>query len=299
MALESRSLGDSEHTEISDMTGAQPLHPHFEQPSDSASGLDGIRVLELGELASAALAGKMLADLGADVVKIEHTGGDRARSRGPFPGGVPQPEKSGTFLALNTSKRGVELDLGDEAGQRAFHRLLSHTDILIHDFAPPRAAGFGIEFESLRKLQSSLVMTSITPFGSTGPYRDYRAEEITLVHGGGWAFLCPGALEQPDAPPLKPFGHQAHFQAGLAGAMATLAAFYRASRTGDGEHIDLSTQSYVATILEQALPYYTYPGVVATRLGQRGLNPWGIYACRDGLIFVATIEQDQWSGSSS
>ncbi|MFP8879076.1 MAG: CoA transferase [Myxococcota bacterium] len=265
-----------------------------ERPASSASGLEGIRVLESGELVSAAFAGKLLADLGADVVKVEHSGGDCARRRGPFPADIPHPEKSGTFLSFNANKRGIELDLASKAGQHEFRRLLSTADILIHNFAPRRAEAFGLEFETLQPLRPSLVMCSITPFGLTGPYRDYRAEEITLVHGGGWAFLCPGASELPDAAPLKPFGHQANLQAGLAGAMAALAAFYRARRTGSGEHIDLSSQSYTATILEQALPYYTYPGLVATRLGQRGLNPWGIYECRDGLIFVATIEQDQW-----
>jgi crotonobetainyl-CoA:carnitine CoA-transferase CaiB-like acyl-CoA transferase len=258
------------------------------------SGLEGIRVLELGELVSAPFTGKLLADLGADVVKVEHSGGDSARRRGPFPGDIPHPEKSGTFLALNTNKRSVELDLASEAGQREFRRLLCCADILIHNFTPRQAEAFAIEFETLRALRPSLVMCSITSFGLTGPYRNYRAEEITLVHGGGWAFQSPGASDRPDDPPLKPFGHQAHLQAGLAGAMTTLAAYYRAQRTGIGEHIDLSAQSYVATILEAAMPYYTYPGLVATRKGQRGLNPWGIYTCRDGLIFVATIEQDQW-----
>ncbi len=265
-----------------------------ERRASPVSGLEGIRVLELGELVSAPFAGKLLADLGADVVKVEHSGGDCARRRGPFPGDIPHPEKSGTFLTLNTNKRGIELDLAAGAGQREFRRLLATADIVIHNFTPRKVEAFALEFDTLQPLRPSLVMCSITPFGMTGPYRDYRAEEITLVHGGGWAFQCPGASQVPDAPPLKPFGHQANLQAGLAGAMATLAAFYRARRSGVGEHIDLSTQSYIATILEAALPYYTYPGLVATRKGQRGLNPWGIYSCRDGLIFVATIEQDQW-----
>ena len=96
-----------------------------ERSKSSKIGLEGIRVLELGELVSAPFAGKLLADLGADVVKLEPSGGDRARRRGPFPANAPHPEKSGTFLALNTNKRGIELDLASAAGQRAFRRLLA------------------------------------------------------------------------------------------------------------------------------------------------------------------------------
>src|SRR5262249_36116496 len=136
-------------------------------------------------------------------------------------------------------------------------------------------------------------MCSITPFGLTGPHRDYNAYEITTVHGGGWAWLSPGASDYPDLPPLKPHGHQADFQGGLAGAVASLAAYHRARETAQGEHIDLSIQAFVASFLEQNCVYYTYKGLVASRLGKRFLHPWGMYPCQDGIIFLVVIEQDQ------
>ena len=255
-------------------------------------GLEGIRVLELGEMVSAAYASKLIGDLGAEVIKVEEPGGDPARQRGPFPDDRVDPEKSGTFLALNTNKRGLSLDLVRDA--TALRQLVAETDILIHNYPPRRMAELGLAYEPFRQLNPRLVMCSITPFGLTGPHKDYHAYELTTAHGGGWAWLSPGASERPDLPPLKAAGHQADLQAGLTAAMVSMAAYARALETGQGEHIDLSVQEYVASFLEQNFVYYSYMGQVASRLGQRLLAPWGMFACRDGLIFMVTVEQDQW-----
>lgn len=256
------------------------------------SGLGRLRVLELGEMVSAAYAAKLMADLGADVIKTEEPPGDAARRRGPFPNDLPHPEKSGLFLYLNANKRSVTLDVARE--RQEFLRLVSWADVLLHNFPPSRMAEQGIGYRELSEHNPRLVLCSITPFGLTGPYRDYRAYEISLAHGGGWAWLSPGASTEPDQPPLKAYGHQADFQAGLAAALASLAAHYRALETGRGEHVDLSVQAAVASILEQSIPHYTYRGKVATRLGGRHLHPWGLFECEDGLILVTMPEQDQW-----
>ncbi len=255
-------------------------------------GLEGVRVLELGEMVSAAYASKLIGDLGAEVIKVEEPGGDPARQRGPFPDGRVDVEKSGTFLALNTNKRGLSLDLVRDAA--ALRQLVAETDILIHNYPPRRMAELGLAYEPFRQLNPRLVMCSITPFGLTGPHKDYHAYELTTAHGGGWAWLSPGASERPDLPPLKAAGHQADLQAGLTAAMVSMAAYARTLETGQGEHIDLSVQEYVASFLEQNFVYYSYMGQVASRLGQRLLAPWGMFACRDGLIFMVTVEQDQW-----
>ena len=249
-------------------------------------------MLELGAGVATAYAAKLMGDLGASVIKVEPPAGDRARTRGPFPGGTPHRERSGLFLFLNTNKQSVTLDLASERAELA--RLIAWADIVVDDHRVARQLELGISFAQLSEARPDLVLCSITPFGQSGPYSEYRAEELTVAHGGGWAFLSPGALEDPERPPLKAFGHQSDYQGGLAGALASLAAHYRARRTGLGEHIDLSVQEYIASFLEQAIPYHTYAGLLATRHGQRGLQPWGIFRCRDGLIFLATIEQDQW-----
>ena len=255
-------------------------------------GLEGVRVLELGNMVSAAYATKLLADLGADVIKVEEPGGDLARTRGPFPQGQPDPEQSGLFLYLNTNKRGVTLDIRQDAER--LRTLIAQTDVLIHNYTPPAMAELGLSYATFQQANPSLVMCSITPFGLTGPYKDYRAYELNLAHGGGWAWLSPGASDWPDLPPLKAAGHQADFQGGLAAAMTSLAAYGKAYETGQGEHIDLSIQEFVASFLEQNFVYYSYMGQVASRLGRRLIYPWGMYQCQDGLIFVVTVEQDQW-----
>src|SRR5713101_5169271 len=142
-------------------------------------GLEGIRVLELGQMVSAAYTAKLLADLGADVIKVEEPHGDPARHRGPFPGGNPDPEKSGLFLSLNTNKRAVTFDLRQEKDK--LHRLIAWADILVHNYPPQRMAELEIDYDTFRQLNPRLVMCSITPFGLTGPYKNYKAYEITLT----------------------------------------------------------------------------------------------------------------------
>jgi crotonobetainyl-CoA:carnitine CoA-transferase CaiB-like acyl-CoA transferase len=234
----------------------------------------------------------LMADLGADVLKVEEPNGDPARLRGPFPGGRVDPEQSGLFLALNTNKRGITLDLGRQRDELL--RLVAWADILVHNYSPRDMAARGIDYQTFRAINPRLVMCSITPFGLTGPHKDYVAHDLTLSHAGGWAWLSPGALDNAALPPLKAFGQQCGFQGGLAAATATLGAYYRALDSGTGEHIDLSVQSFIASFLEQAVVYYSYLGRVASRLGQRYMYPWGMYECQDGLIFLVVAEEDQW-----
>lgn len=255
-------------------------------------GLEGVKVVELGNMVAAAYATKLMADLGADVVKVEEPSGDVARRRGPFPGGVVDPEKSGLFLSLNTNKRGVTLNLSRQRDELL--RLVALADLVVHNYSPAEMATHGIDYEQFRALNPRLVMCSITPFGLTGPHKDYKAHDLTLSHAGGWAWLSPGALERAELPPLKAFGQQCEFQGGLAAATATLGAYYRTLITGIGEHIDLSIQAFIASFLEQAFVYYSYLGRVASRLGQRYMYPWGMYECQDGLIFIVVPEEDQW-----
>jgi crotonobetainyl-CoA:carnitine CoA-transferase CaiB-like acyl-CoA transferase len=255
-------------------------------------GLEGVKVLELGRMVSAAYATKLMADLGAEVVKVEEPSGDPARQRGPFPQGVPDPEQSGLFLALNTNKRGVTLNLPE--AQDSLRRLVAWADVVVHNYAPVQMAEFGLDYDVFRAINPRLVMCSLTPFGLTGPHKDYRAYELTIAHGGGWAWLSPGGSDRPDLPPLKAAGHQADFQSGVAAATATLAAYYRALVTGAGEHIDFSSQAYITSFVDVSAPNYTYQGHVATRLGKRLLYPWGIFPCQDGLMFLVIGEEDQW-----
>ena len=257
-------------------------------------GLEGIRVVEIGQMVAAPWTTKLMADLGADVVKVEPPGGDRARHRGPFTG-APDPEASGIFVYLNTNKRSVVADLSTPAGRERVEQLIADADLLVHNLSPADATAAGLTAERLRSEHPRLVTTSITPFGQTGPYANYRAEELQVVSAGGWGYLTPGCSDREDLPPLKAHGHQAEFQAGFAAAMASLAAVDAAQLTGVGEHLDFSSMAYVAGMLEAGFITWSYLREVPGRLGARVLNPWRILPTADGQIFVVCVEQDQWA----
>jgi len=258
-----------------------------------ASALDGLRVLEVGELVSAPYATKLLADLGADVVKIEPPAGDRARRRGPFPGGMPHPEKSGLFLYLNTNKRGIVLDLTTPAGHAALERLAERADLLVHNVHPHDMAASGLDYERLSARNPRLVVTSIAPFGLSGPHAGWRGTDVVTWSAGGVAALN-GVPGEPDLPPLKTFGDQSGFQAALTAAVGSLGALLARIKRGRGEHVEVSTQECVATILELTFEYWPYTQLVASRLGQKPIQPLCFMECRDGWIFLCAIEEHQW-----
>ena len=186
------------------MTSAVSVHPG---PRDA---LEGIRVVECGDFVAPSYATKQLADLGAEVVKIEHPrGGDTARRRGPFAGGVENPDASGLFLYLNTNKRGIAVDLECAPGREILARLSEQADLVLHDVAPAGIKSRGLDADALRARNPRLVVTSISPFGLDGPNRDLRAHDLNLWCAGGLATLNGGGPGSDDLPPLKAFGQQA------------------------------------------------------------------------------------------
>ncbi|MDH3684096.1 MAG: CoA transferase [Acidimicrobiia bacterium] len=257
-------------------------------------GLDDLRVLELGATPASARAAKLLADIGADVLVVEPPGGHALRHRGPWPAAGPDPERSGSFLGLATNKGSVVLDSATPDDRARLSQLVADADLLITDLGLPALAVWGLDLDELTKTIPHLVVCAITPFGLTGPKADWRAGELVVNHAAGWGWLCPGASPLEDEPPIKPPGHQAMLQAAVAGALTALAASEESRRTGRGELIDLSIQAYVVSQLENAFIGYAYTGDDPSRLGTRILNPWGIFECDDGLVFLVCVEQDQW-----
>ncbi len=258
--------------------------------------LEGITVVECGITGAASYAAKLIADLGADVIKVEAPGeGDPARALGPYPKDKPNPEASGTYLYLNTNKRGVTLDISQTKGRDLFDKLLATADVLIHDFAPKQATALGLTYERIHPLNANLIMTSIFPFGAEGPHADYEATDLTLLSAGGWTWLngWPG---HPEMPPLKPYGYQAAYQAGVNGALSTMGALYGRQRgMVAGQHIEISVQACIASILESSLPTWSYMDITAVRWGQRPIHPIDMFECKDGeWIFVLCIEEHQW-----
>jgi crotonobetainyl-CoA:carnitine CoA-transferase CaiB-like acyl-CoA transferase len=263
-------------------------------PPKDSRGLGALRVVECGQGVSAAFGAKMIADLGAEVIKVEPPGGDLTRRRGPFPNDKPDPEKSGLFVYLNTNKRGVTADLGKPEGRELLGRLLEKADILIHNVPPYERANQGLDSAALCAKYPGLIVASISMYGDRGPRANWRGYELNASNAGGWAYLSPGASPYPELPPLKPFGAQCDFQGGAHAALTSLAAMRYKLRTGKGQAIDVSEQEAIASMLEMNFMHWTYAGRETSRLGSRALGPWFLADCQDGKIFVLAVEEDQW-----
>ncbi len=247
--------------------------------------LAGMKVLDLTHYISGPFCTKLLADYGADVIKVEKPGtGDGARRAGPFLGDVPDPEKSGLFLYLNTNKKGITLNLKTETGKEIFRELVKNTDIVVESFGPDVMPGLGLDYRSLKKLRPGLVMTSISNFGQNGKFCDWKATEITLYALSGRMFKTG----DPDREPLK-FALNAYqyFTGGIA-SMVTIAAAIRNAIMGLGEHIDIAI---LDTILGDASNWfitYDYAKDKGSRTTAKNypLYPFGAFPASDGYVSI-------------
>ncbi len=251
-------------------------------------------VVELGQGVAAAFAAKLMALMGASVIKVESPEGDVTRHRGPFPGDIPDPEKSGLFQYLNADKRGITLDLRNRADRRTLDDLLTGADIMIHNIAPYQRAACGLESDAVSRSHPRLIVTAIAAYGGYGPRSDYRAYELNSMHASGMAIMSPRISDRPDLPPLKPYGHQAEFQSGAHAAAVTLAAYWHRMKSGAGQAIDVSEQECIAAALELSLVWYTYEGKRTSRMGFVNSSPTGIFEFADGLAELMCVEQAQW-----
>ena len=263
--------------------------------------LSDLKVVEYAHSISGPYCAKLLADLGAEVIKVEEPGvGDKARRSGPFPQDTPHPERSGLFLYLNANKLGITLNLDTATGSGIFKELIEQADILVENNPFDFMAGLGLGYDSLSKINPRLVMTSITPFGETGPYRHYKASELISFHSGGLGYDTPGVVDDPEQePPLKAGGHQAQFLAGVTAALITLCAVFARRLSGWGQHIDLSEQEAVASLMRSSVAYVSYGNPLAMTRRKTEQPPirkpfLGIIPCMGGYVCTVAIEDDHW-----
>jgi len=248
-------------------------------------------VLELGEEVAAPYCAKLLGDLGADVVKVESPAGDPARRRGPFPGDEPDPERSATFLYFNTSKRSLRLDLATAAGRECFAGLAARADVLVEDRPPGALEALGLGYEELARRNPGLIVTSVTPFGQTGPNRLHRSRALNLYHAAGHASpFTPLAASGPRAP-ARAGAHLGECDAGLTAAVGTLAAVLGRERDGRGQHIDVSKQEAMMCLERVTIGRFANE---PDPFGGRG--PGGLSRAKDGWVMLTTLEQHQWEG---
>lgn len=256
-----------------------------------AAAFSGVRGLELCQGVAGAYCAKLLADLGAEVVKLEDPCGDEARRRGPFLGDVPHPEASGLFLYLNTNKLGITLNLNTGLGRELLRRLVAESDVLVEDNPPGRLRRWGLDYPRLSRLNPRLVMTSITPFGQSGPHARYKAHHLNLYHAGGDGYLLAPGRDMLDRPPVKGGGWVGETMSGLGAAIATVAAIYWQRLTGQGQHLDLSQQEWLLGLNRMYLDLYPAKGVV---LGRESIRLRPQVRCRDGYAIVYFAEPHHW-----
>lgn len=259
------------------------------------SALSGLKVLDFTHYVAGPYCTKLLADYGADVIKVERPpDGDGSRRMGPYPGDEPHPEKSAQFLHLNTNKRGVVLDLKTDGASAIVGRLAGWADVVVESYRPGVADRLGIGYQRLGSINPAIVYTSISNFGQTGPYRDYRGSEIVL-YGMGGEMHSTGLA---DREPLKLGGNVGLYQAGSVAAVATMAAVLAGSFFADddpdlisGQHIDVSileTQLGSVDRRQSALLGYQYTGEISHRpaSGGSGGYPNAVYPCSDGYLQI-------------
>ena len=269
---------------MSKMTSSDRLSDIAEAPSAGASraALAGVKVLDLSGLAGQ-YCGKQFADLGADVILVEPLAGSSVRRDGPFLDDKAHIEFSLPFTYFNAGKRGIALDLDRGEGQRIFRQLAQNADLVIETETPGVMARRGIDYAALSAVNPQLVMTSVTPFGQTGPYAQYVAEDIVALALGGLLYL--GGY--PDTPPTAAHGNQAYLAAAQFASVSSMMALLGADRGGGGQHIDVSIQECVVMGMETAIQFYDLEKTVRKRAsGQPIMAGVGVFPCADGEIYL-------------
>lgn len=249
--------------------------------------LSEIKVLELTHAPSGSFCAKLLADQGADTIKVEPPGwGDQSRNEPPFIDGEPHPDRSTTFLALNTNKRGITLDVRQAAGKALFLQLARTTDVIIESFPPGRLTDLGLGYEVLRAENPKVILLSISYFGQHGPYANYKGDDLIAQAMGGYLYAVTGPA---DRPPMGSTLQQMELTAGRNGVIAVMAALLRRDETGEGNHIDLSVMEAAISTPSMLIQNYSYLGRSPRRGGGDKFVMDGMHLpTRDGEVTLTT-----------
>ncbi len=260
--------------------------------------LEGCRALDLTD-EKGFLCGKILADLGVDVIKVEKPGGDRSRTAGPFWHDEADPEKSLYWFAYNSDKRGITLDIETMDGRQLFRELAKTADFVIESFHPGYLDTLGLGYSELSAIRKDIILTSITPFGQTGPYSRYQASDLVVMGMSGELFLTGDS----DRPPVNISMPQACQHAGADAAVGAMIAYYHKRKTGEGQHVDISMQHSVAWFLSMTIPYWEVMNIILDRQGAsrtistQGTTQRQVWPCKDGFVFFVMMGGQQGAKS--
>ncbi len=256
--------------------------------------LSGISVIELGSYISAPYCTKLLADLGAEVIKVEEPElGDEARLHGPFLGDIPHPERSGLFLYLNANKRGITLDVRTGTGRDIFSQLLKKSDICVTNLPPALLEEVKLTPSDMRRYNSNLIAVSISPFGQSGPYSNYRGYDINCAGLSG----VSDCTRDPHREPLRLPLDQSHYQGGSHAAAAALVALLARNTIGKGQQVEISEADVWAAYHQPGrINLFIREGRLRRRSGHRspGLYPYTILPCKDGYVSMLAGRSRQW-----
>ena len=252
--------------------------------------LNHVRALDLTD-DKGFLCGKILADLGADVIKIERPGGDPSRKIGGFWGDIPDPEKSLYWFAYNSNKRGITLNIESAKGRDIFKKLVKTADFVIESFPPGYLDKSGIGYTDLSSINKGIIMASITPFGQEGPYRDYKDSDIVVMGMSGTLYQTG----EFDGPPVHISMPQACLHAGADAAVGCMVAYYHREATGEGQHVDISMQQSAAWFQANAMPIWELNKGILHRAGafragmSKDVGQRQVWPCKDGYLFFNVI----------
>ena len=269
----------------------------FQSPADGVL-LPPYRILDLTG-PEGVFCGKLLADYGAEVIKVEPPSGDSTRQRPPFIGDDPSSEQSSYFLFYNTNKKSVTVDLEKPEGRDLFKKLIVSADVLIESFPVGYLKSLGLDFDSIQPGNPGLIMASITPFGQTGPWKDYKSTDLIALAASGFMQITG----DPDGPPLRQGNEQSHFPGSQHAATAIMGAlFYRDMQGGSGQYIDVSMQEAMITYYTDAHPALAWMqrSENVTRVGTNStlVIPLGAYPSKDGWISAGIITPREWENLS-
>jgi crotonobetainyl-CoA:carnitine CoA-transferase CaiB-like acyl-CoA transferase len=272
------------------------LDQRRERQNLTQRALDDLTVIEYAEMVSGPMCAKMFADMGARVIKLEPPGrGDAARTRPPFVSDDPHPERSGFFFYLNTSKQSVTLDPATPSGAEIFRKLVATADILIENHPPGFMDKLGLGYAALRALNPRLIVVSISPFGQTGPYRDWKGGELIEWAMSLAGYNTPTLVDDPaQENPLKAPGHPAEMLGAANAAAAAMFALFQRDATGEGQWIDTPCWQAVTTTAKIEMAVWSYVGMPFSRLRKNvsvGLEP---LPCRDGYVYTLWAADAHW-----
>ena len=254
--------------------------------------LSGIKVLDVSHHVAGPYCTKLMADMGAHVIKVERPdAGDPARRKGPFPHDNPNQDASGLFCYLNNNKQSITLNLKTGTGVKIFQELVKKADILVENFHPRVMPKLGLSYDSLKIINPGLVMTSISNFGQSGPYRDFKATDIVLQALGGWLW----ARGEPGREPVRAAGglDVSGFIGGVYAATGTMTAYSFKIQTGLGQHVDISLMEAASSMLTHHWAQRMFPKNPPVPPTRFAFIP-GAEQCKDGYIGINTLTGMQW-----